>query len=649
MTYLVFWGAPLASEPVRLPGLLRFGEDLDFDFSAYTLRRSGRVLKLERIPAEVLAILIERRGQIVSREQIVERIWGKGAFLDTDNSINGAIRKIRQVLKDDPEQPRFIQTVTGKGYRFIAPVTDTEAPRPIAVPTPPEAVTEAVIDRPVRWRWPLLLGISIVVIAALGIYLRWSRSRVRSSASSGRLMLAVLPFENLTGDPSQDYFSDGLTEEMISQLGDLDPEHVGVIARTSVMHYKHSQERLDQIGRALGVQYVLEGSVRRDSDRLRIAAQLIQTSDQTHLWTREYDRELSNVFALQGEIAREIADQVQLTLGHIHETASPGVQPATSAKAFEAYDLYLKGRYFWNKRTRESLQQAVEYFQQAVDKDPAYARGYAGLAESYALMGGYTGSPPKEFMVKARSAAARALELDEQLPEAHTARAVIAQDYDWDWQTAEKEYRRAIQLDPNFATGHHWYAECLALQGRFDEAFSEIEIARKLDPLSLIIATDYGAILYFSRQYDRAIQQFHGVLEREPDFPRAHMLVWAYAQKGLFAEALADAETQGGRRDDNPWRWATIAYTSSRSGDQSKARVALEQLRKVKERRAVDSLCFTVAYLGLRNNDEALHWLEKAYQEHSSSLTALKVDPTYDPLRSDPRFQELLRRIGLAP
>jgi tetratricopeptide (TPR) repeat protein len=397
------------------------------------------------------------------------------------------------------------------------------------------------------------------------------------------------------------------------------------------------------------VQYVLEGSVRRDSGRVRIAAQLIQLRDQTHLWTREYDRDLSDVFALQGEIAREIADQIQLTLGHIHEAAGPVSQSAGSAKAFEAYDLYLKGRYSWNKRTQEGLQQAVEYFQQAINKDPAYARAYAGLAESYALMGGYTGLPPKEFMAKARAAARRALELDEQLPEAHTALAVIAQNYDWDWQTAEKEYRRAIQLDPNYATGHHWYAECLALQGRFDEAFSEIGIARKLDPLSLIIATDYGAILYFSRQYDRAIEQFRSVLEIEPDFPRAHMLAWAYAQKGLFADALADAEAQGGHREDNPWSWAVIAYISGRSGDRARANSALERLQNVKRHRAVDSLCFTVAYIGLGNNDEALLWLEKAYQEHSNSLTAIKVDPTYDPLRGAPRFQEFLRRVGLTP
>jgi TolB-like protein/DNA-binding winged helix-turn-helix (wHTH) protein/Tfp pilus assembly protein PilF len=636
----------VSSEPLRIPGSIRFGEDFEFDLHAYRLCRSGRILKLERIPAEVLAVLIERQGQLVSREQIVERIWGKGAFLDTDNSINGAIRKVRQVLKDDPEQPRFIQTVTGKGYRFIAPVTEADLPRPAAVPNLRPVVVPSRTAKSAIRRWPVLLGIAIVLIAVLGLYLRGSHSQGRALSPAGRVMLAVLPFENLTGDPSQDYFSDGMTEELIAELGNLDPQHLGVIARTSVMQYKHNTKPLDQIGRELGIQYTLEGSVRRDSGKLRITAQLIQLRDQTHLWARQYDREPGNLLVLQREIAQEIADEIQLRIGG-HEQINSAEQLALSPKASEAYELYLKGRYFSNKRTMQGLQQAIEYFQQAVDKDPAYARAYAGLAEAYALMGGYSGLPPTEFISKARAAAQRALQLDERLPEAHTALAVIAQTYDWDWPTAEKEYKRAIQLNPNYATAHHWYAECLALQGRFDEAFPQIENARQLDPLSLIIATDYGAILYFSRQYDRAIEQFRGVLEMEPDFPRAHMLVWAYAQKGLFAEALEDAEAYR-RRENAPWSLVMIAYVSGRSGDQAKGRLALKQLQQPGRNGPLDTLAFAVAYIGMGENDKALLGLEKAYREHSSSLTALKVDPIYDPLRGEPRFQELVRRIGLA-
>jgi TolB-like protein/Tfp pilus assembly protein PilF len=459
-------------------------------------------------------------------------------------------------------------------------------------------------------------------------------------------MLAVLPFENLTGDPGQEYFSDGLTDEMITHLGNLDPQHL-VIARTSVMRYKHSRESLDRLGRELGVQYVLEGSVRRDADKVRITAQLIQMKDQTHLWAREYDRELSHLLAVQGEIAQAVADEIQLTLVD-HKPIRTIPEASLSPAAYEAYDLYLKGRYFWNKRTTQGFRQAIEYFQQAIAKDPTYARAYAGLADSYALMSGYSLAPQKEFMPKARAAALKALEMDESLAEAHTSLAVIAQDYDWDWQTAEKEYRRAIELNPNYATGHHWYAECLALQGRFDEAFAEIERARQLDPLSLIIATDRGAILYFSRQYDRAIEQFRAVLDMEPNFPRAHLLAYAYTQKGMFAEALADIE-KWRRIEDTPWTQSLLAYVYGRSGQPEQTRRALEKLEQLNRRRGMDAAPMVTAYIGTGNKDEAFAWLQKAFLEHSNALVGLKVDPIYDPLRSDPRFQGLLRRIGLPP
>jgi len=633
----------VASQPAGIPDPITFGEDFEFDLHARQLRRSGRLLKLERIPAEVLAVLLEHRGKLVTREHLVETIWGKGAFLDTNNSINGAIRKIRQVLKDDPEQPRFIQTITGKGYRFIAPVTTFEPPGPVAVPNLPPPVTSRQL---VRSPWPILIGISILLISAVAIYSQRDRLRAHPAAPAGRAMLAVLPFENLTGDARQEYFSDGLTEEMIAQLGNLDPQHLGVIARTSVMQYKSSAKALDQIGHELGVQYALEGSVRSDSGRLRITAQLIRLKDQTHLWARQYDREPGNLLALQGEIAQEIADEIQLRIGG-HERVTSNPSPLPSPTLSPAYTLYLKGRYSLNKRTVEGLQRAIEYFQRALDKDPNYAKAYAGLAQAYALIGGYGGLPPAKSMPKARAAALRALQLDERLPEAHAALAVIAQNYDWDWATAEKEYRRALELNPNYATAHHWHAECLALQGRFDQAFPEIENARQLDPLSLIVGADYGAILYFSRQYDRAIEQFRAVLDMEPNFPRAHMLVWAYVQKGNFAGARADAEAWRSR-DDPTWSWAMDAYISGRSGDQARAKLALQQLLRLEHQHPLDSLSFAVAYIGMGENNKALASLEKAYLEHSSSLSALKVDPTYDPLRGDPRFQDLLHRIGLA-
>ena len=637
----------MATGPVRIQDPIRFGDDVELDAQSYKLRRAGRVLKLERIPLEILLLLIEHRGQIITREQIVGRVWGKGVFLDTDNSINSAVRKIRQVLKDDAEQPRFIQTITGQGYRFIAPVaevgprlvaTDIDAPRAVAPPTLP-----ARRKRPRRIRL-ILAGALLLLLIAAGA--GWIRSQSRSPQPvNGRLMLAVLPFQNLTGDSSQDYFSDGLTEEMITQLGNLDPKQLGVIARTSVMHYKNSSTPVEQIGRELEVQYLLEGGVRRDADHVRITAQLIQVKDQTHLWARKYDRELSSLLVVQAEIAKEIADEIQLTLGDHRPQAN--AMSSLSAPGYRAYDLYLKGQYFLSKRTIPGFQQAIEYFQQATTQDPNYARAYAGLADSYALLNGYSGAPSIQYMPQARAAALRALQIDDTLPEAHTALALIVQNYDWDWQTAEKEYRRALELNPNYATAHQWYAEHLMWRGQFDDALRESERARRLDPLSLIIAADNGAILYNSRQYDRAIEKWRAVLEMDPDFSRAQLITAAYVEKGMFAEALADIERKG--RPVGPlFYWALRAYLYSRWQREPQSQQALRELVRFSRQHQVDPYILAWAYAGTGKKDQAFTWLEKAYDQHSSALTALKVDPVYNLLRSDPRFQDLLQRVGLA-
>jgi TolB-like protein/DNA-binding winged helix-turn-helix (wHTH) protein/Tfp pilus assembly protein PilF len=626
-----------------------------FRFGPFELRPRGRELykhgvkvRLRPQPFQVLHILLEHPGEVVTREELHKQLWPSDTFVDFEHGLNTSVKELRGVLGDSATEPRYIETLPRLGYRLMVPV-DVDAPPPLkqVIAEPGTAAADGRMPQVlILRRWPVLLGVSIVLIAALGAYFQWSRSRARPQPSSGRLMLAVLPFENLTGDAGQDYLSDGLTEEMIAQLGRLDPEHLGVIARTSVMHYKQSHEPLEQIGRELGVQYVLEGNVRRDAEKVRITAQLIQVRDQTHLWTRQYDRELSNLLALQGEIAQEIAGGIQLTLADAKSIDSTH-QASLSPKSYEAYDLYLRGLYFWNKRTPQGFERAVEYFQQAIEKDPNYAQAYAGLADSYVLMSGYSGVSPRELMPKARAAALRAVESNERLAEAHVSLAVIAQNYDWDWKTVEKEYRRAIELDPNYPTAHHWYAESLALEGRFDEAFVEIERARQLDPLSLIIATDYGAILYFSRQYDRAIEQFRVVLEMEPNFPRAHILVNAYVEKGMYAEALMDIE-KWRRMEDNPWNLMMLAYVYGRSGQPVKARHALQKLEQLNRRGETSASSVALAHIGMGDKEEAIAWLQKAYGDHSIS-TALKVDPIFDPLRSDPRFQALLHRIGLAP
>jgi TolB-like protein/DNA-binding winged helix-turn-helix (wHTH) protein/Tfp pilus assembly protein PilF len=615
---------------------------------------------------EVLNVLLSRAGDVVTRDELRDKLWSSDTFVDFERGLNGSVKELRAVLGDSATDGQYIETLVRLGYRFIAPVEVIERSAPNVLPplepqprvspgpqprVPPvqEVLAESVsasnsATRKSLWPWEFVLGAVIVALAVIA-YFQISRTRARHAMPAGRIMLAVLPFENLTGDAGQDYFSDGLTEEMIAQLGHLDPAHIGVIARASVMHYKHAQVQLPQIAQELGVQYVLEGSVRRESDKVRINTQLIRVKDQVPLWSRQYDRELSHLLVLQGEIAQDVGDEILLALGDGRTPARGRPAIASATTSFEAYDFYLKGRYFWNKRTGQGFQQAAEYFQQAIDKDPNYAPAYAGLADTFALMSSYGFAPQGEFIPKARAAALKALQIDETLAEAHASLAVIAQNYDWDWQTAEKEYRRAIQLDPDYATAHQWYAECLGFQGRFDEAFAESERARKLDPLSLIIAADNAALLYYSRQYDRSIAEFRRVLEMEPNFPRAYIVIYPLVEKGLFAEALADAESWS-RVGDSPWPLAVQVYVYARSGQMAEARLSLEKLEQM-DRKYMDPAAMLMAHLGLDNKDETFGWLQTAYDARSP-LTTLKVDPMYDPLRSDPRFQDFLRRVGLA-
>jgi TolB-like protein/DNA-binding winged helix-turn-helix (wHTH) protein/Tfp pilus assembly protein PilF len=636
-----------------------------YRFGPYELRprtqelyKQGTKLRLRPQPYRVLSVLLERAGDVVTRRELRELLWSAETFVDFEHCLNTSIKELRGVLGDSAGEHRYIETLPRLGYRMTVNVEAGATAAENHVITQPQAkVAEnvpgqiTIPNRPVRiwgvWQWLILVGISIVLILATSTYFRWSRSRAATPPLSGRLMLAVLPFQNLTGDSGQDYFSDGMTEEMIARLGSLDPQHLRVIARTSVMQYKNGREQVQQIGRELGVQYVLEGSVRRDAGEVRITAQLIETKGQSRVWARQYDRELNSLLLLQGEIAREIAGEIQIALDDHKRIAEPA-RPSLSPNAVEAYDLYLKGRYFWNKRTKQGFQQAIECFQQAIAKDAKDARAYAGLADAYAMVSSYGFAPQDELMPKARAAAHKALELDEGLAEAHTSLALITENYDWDWKTAEKEYRRAIELDPNYVTAHHWYAEYLGFQGRFDEALAESEQARQLDPLSVIIAADNGAILYFARQYDRAIKQLCGVLDMEPNNQRASIVLYAYAQKGQTANALAEIKKLR-HGEETPWTWAMEAYVYGRAGQQAEARRALARLQQASRQRNWNmASMFALAYIGTNERDKAIHWLEKCYAEQGIAATSFKVDPIYDPLRADPRFQDLVRRVGLA-
>ena len=600
--------------PEPQPATFRFGP-YESRTRTRELYKYGLRLKIRPQPWQVLNLLLSRAGDVVSREALHRQLWPSETFVDFEHGLNNSVKELRAVLGDSASEPRYIETLPKLGYRFVAPVEIEEPPAAdVSAPELPDASRAGAEDistpKPSQTmpslasaRGTALVALSLFLLVCIMVGIRSSRSPAkRRTANSERAMVAVLPFENLTGDPAQEYFSDGLTEEMIAQLGHTDPQRLGVIARTSVMRYKNTREQMDQIGRELGAQYLLEGSVRRDADKMRISAQLIQTKDQSHVWSHQYDRTPNSLLSLQGEIAQEISDAIQQALGEHNVADRVHASAAPSAKSYEAYDLYLKGRYFWNKRSADGFERAAECFNQAIAKDPQYALAYAGLADTYALTSGYTLAPPAEFIPRARAAALKALQLDEQLAEAHVSLAVIAQNYDWDWQTAEKEYRRAIELDPNYATAHHWYAENLALQGRFDEAFSEMDRARKLDPLSLVVATDNGVFLYFSRQYERAIEQFRAVLDMEPGFSRAHMVMSAYVEQGKFAEAIADAgEWQ--RRDDNEWSRALLAYVYGRAGREADARRELERAKKMSARPPFDPLPIALGYIGLNDKE----------------------------------------------
>ena len=639
------------------------------------LYKRGIRLKLRPQAYQVLLLLTERSGEVVSRDQLRERLWAQETYVDFEHGLNTAVMELRAVLSDSAAEPKFIQTLPRLGYRFMVPVSSeqpTTVPERESAPlvdipaiqekeSKPEgavapgresatalgSVQSAANSRRSRrtlWWVPAAVVLALAAVTLLG-WQNWFRKANPPAQHEVRQMIAVLPFENLTGDPAQEYFSDGLTEEMIDQLGRLDPAHLGVIGRNSVMRYKTIHEATAAIGRELGVSYLLEGSVRRDSDEVRISAQLIQVQDQASVWSRQYDRQLRDVLALQSEIAREIAGGIHLTLDDAARNAGATAQPQTAA-ANDAYDLYLRGLYFWNKRGADNIKRATDYFQQSIRRDPNSARAYSGLAESYALVSGYAGVPPKDFLQKADAAARRAVALDPNLAEAHVAMAVVAQDCDWDWATAEREYRRAIELNPNYATAHHWYGEYLALMGRFDESRAQMEHARQLDPLSLIITADTAIALYYARDYPAAIQQFRAVIDLEPTFPRTAQLSFAYLQTGRDADSVAWTEKLKQPSDTGPWYWATAAYVDAHIGKMNDARVALHNLIRMNDRQQIDPLYISIAYVGLDEKDQSIAWLQKAEAAHSVSLNSLKVEPLFDPLRTDPRFQHILRQMN---
>ena len=470
---------------------------------------------------------------------------------------------------------------------------------------------------------------------------------------SGKIRLLVLPFENLSGDPAQSYFSDGLTEEMITQLSRLEPQRLGVIGRTTAMQYKGSSKRIDEIGQELRVDYILEGSTRRYTNRVRIAAQLVRAKDQTHLWAETYDRDVRDVLALQSDVAQSIARATRLALPAREQARLAGIRRPVNPEAYEAY---LKGRCLWYERNTQALTRSIEYFQQAIQKEPNYALAYAGLADAYGLLAliPWDGLPPRQAMPKAKAAAQKAMEIDDTLAEPYSSLALVLHRYDRDWAAAERNYLRAIELNPNNARAHLWYAWLLIALSRHREALDEIkeaeEVTRKIDPLGLVdIRATRAESLYLARQYDGAIAECRGGLRLNPDYFLLHFVLGrCYALKRRYASAIRVFEKAVRSAKDNLLLVTSLVHTYAASGRRVKALKGLEELKKTSKWRYVPTMYFACIYAGLGDKDQAFFWLERAYQERSDGLTYLNVEPTFDPLRSDARFQHLLHRVGLS-
>ena len=631
-------------------GQLRFGV-FEVDLRAGELHKHGLRVRLQDQPFQVLAMLLEHPGAVVTREELQKRLWPADTFVDFDHGLNKAVNKIRDALGDSAESPRFVETVARRGYRFLAEVKGADAtPLRSLELAPPPLPTAEFPDRPDlsvmpampkhrrSWiAWAMSAFVLLALLASLAAWKLHSRNRPASAIHS----LAVLPLESLSNDTSQDYFADGMTDELISDLGQISA--LRVISRTSVMAYKHARKPLPEIAHELNVDAIVEGTVLRSGDQVRITAQLIDAAADKHLWSQSYEGELKDTLALQNQVARAIADQIRINLNPQEQAALKSAKVVNP----EAYQSYLKGRYFWNKRTPDSLKVALAYFNQAIDEDSNYAQAYSGLADTYALLGDwqYAVMTPKEALPKAKIAATKALELDNTLSEAHNSLAFCFDAFDWDLESAGKEFQRAIELNPGYATAHHWHAWHLSLLGRYDEAIEEMKKAKNLDPLSLIINADLAELLVIAHFSDESIIQSRKTIEMDPNFALAHnQLAQAYLQKHMNREAIAELQKAVELSGSSPTCVANLARAYAASGKTSEAIKLLGDLKKHSNRSYSDASEIAVIYAALGDKDQAMRWLEIGYAERFNPGVLLR--PGFDPLRSDPRFQDLVLRIG---
>ncbi len=620
-----------------LPRQLRFGA-FEVDLDAGDLRKQGLKVRVRGKPFELLELLIERRGEVVTRDDLKGRLWAADTFVDFDHGLNTAMNRLREALGDSAENPRFIETLPRRGYRFIAPIVDSahkpDAPQP---PVPGSGAGQG----PRRLRsaaaaLAVVLAVSLAALLALG-------RRAAEVAPGGPMRLAVLPFRNVSGDPGQEYFADGLTDALIADLAQIGA--LRVISRTSVMPYKATAKRLPEIARELGVDSVVEGSVLRYGERVRITARLVDAATDRNIWSETYERDLSDILSLQGDVARAI------TLG-VRVTVTPQEQARLEQSGQvdpQAYEAYLRGRFHWQTMTEAGLRRGVEYMDQAIRIDPGYAPAYAGIAYCYWVMGGagFETAPQTETAPKAKAAAERALALDPDLATAQATLGMLEIDYDWDFGRGEARMRDAIARSPGLAEPRISYSAFLAAMGRFEEAVAEAKRGLELDPVSEPASQTLGWRLFYARQYERAVLQFRRGLDQNPRAFVARIgLAQSHWQRGERRRALADAERAFADSGGSPWVLGWVGFAAASSGQHAKADAILAQLAEMGQGRYVSPIYPAMVQVGRGDHDAALEHLGAAFRDRSGWMVFLNVEPTFDGLRGDPRFRELLRRVG---
>jgi TolB-like protein/DNA-binding winged helix-turn-helix (wHTH) protein/Flp pilus assembly protein TadD len=617
---------------------LRFGP-FDLDVAAYELRRHGRPIRLERQPMDLLILLVERRGLLVSRKEIVDRLWGKDVFVDVETGVHTAVRKIRQALGDSPEEPRFVETVPAKGYRFIAAVEPVPRAPAADTATPPPPPPEPAAVAPKRARSRAYLWALAAAVAALAV---WSVLGGRERPT--RVSLAVLPFENLGDDPERDYLAAGLTEETGASLAQVDPERLSVKGRT--LRREGTPKTLAEIGRELGVDYLVASSIRAEGGRLRVTATLVRARDQERVWSGSYEREPQSLLGFQQELSAAIAQQVRLRvlpdpLGRFggRQTQNP-----------DAYDAYLRGRYLEKRRTPETNARAFEEYRRALALDPGYALAWARLAFTYTAGTLNADARPLSMGPRAREAAAAAVQANANLSEAHLALGYVHWHLDWDWAAADRELRRAIELDPSNGVAHTTRGHLLSQMGRAAEAEPIMRRARELEPLEPLAFALSSQVAFQARDYPAAVEHARHALRLDGSFWIGPMaLAQAYValgQSDLALEALTEAARLSGV---NSKAVSLRGYLLAKRGRTKEAQEVVETLEVLSREQYVPPFATALVYAGLDRREAVFEWLEKAYAERDVHLMYLTVDPKWDPYRADPRFAALLAKCGFTP